>query len=213
MYKEDDGSENGDKEPNEDLEIYEKMEWNTMNQCKQFMRKHAIFKKFEYKQKKNNKLQIYLHCKVPSCKWRVLVRKKPHEHTARLRKYVGQHTCKSDDKCKNVTEDARWVAGETDEDIRNHKFFKPRDVIAKIWSKHGLKISYDSAYNTKLKCHENIYGKYDESYRLCPEICRQILDKNPGSVAEWLRNPIDNRFVRWVLYCFQSIIRWVCKGL
>lgn len=65
----------------------------TITEYKRFLRRHAVFKKFENEQKKNNKLKIDFHCKDLSCK-RVYVRKLPHDHTAKLRVYEGQHTCK-----------------------------------------------------------------------------------------------------------------------
>lgn len=52
-----------------------------------------------------------------------------------------------------------------------------------------------SAYKARIIAHENIYGRYDEGFKLCPELCRQILLKNPGSIAQWSRSCVDHKFV------------------
>ena len=84
----------------DDLKIYDKMEWRTMKNCRIFMRKHVIQYKFEYKQKKNDNLIIELVCKDPKCKWRVYVRRVPHEQTTLLRAYVSEHNARVMRKAK-----------------------------------------------------------------------------------------------------------------
>lgn len=130
-----------------------------MNAYRIFMKKHAIQYKFEYKQKKNHNLKIELVCKDLKCKWRVYIRKVPHEQTALLRAYMSEHTYKSDKKCKNCLACAGWVANVIEEQIRNHKEFKPKDIQAKIWQQFGVKVSYSTAYTAITICHERIHGK------------------------------------------------------
>ena len=161
-------------------------QWPTMAKCREFMRKYAISKKFEYKQVQNNNIKINLKCKDPDCSWRVYVRRMPGEHTAKLKSSEAQHTCKCDEKCKNSMAHAGWVANEIEKLLRNHKQFRPRDVQAEMWEKYGVKISYWIAWSANIKCHERIYGSYNEGYRLCPELVRQILTKNSGSAHSGL---------------------------
>ena len=73
------------------------------------------------------------------------MRKLPNEYTAKLIIYDKQHTCKSDESCKNINANARRVAKEIEHWLRNHKEFKPKDVITEIWHKHGVKLSYHFA--------------------------------------------------------------------
>lgn len=58
--------------------------------------------------------------------------KVPHERTASVRMNVDQHSCRSDNRWRNTKADARFVATEIEDNIRNHKFFKPRGVIVNI---------------------------------------------------------------------------------
>lgn len=76
------------------------------------------------------------------------------------------------------------VANELEHDIKNHKEYKHKDVEAEMWSRHGIKVSYKTTWKANVICHERIYGSYSEGYRKkCPELCNQLLMKNPGSVC------------------------------
>ena len=134
--------------------------------CRTYLRNHAINNKFEFRQKTNNNYRIDLRCKYSSCKWRVYVRKLPNELIVKLRIYEKEHTCKSDENCKNTNANAKWVATEIKDWLRNHKDFKPKDVITEIWHKYDMKLSYHSTYKARIIAHENIFGKYDEGYKL-----------------------------------------------
>ena len=134
------------------------------------------------------------------CKWKVYVRRLPREHTSRLRSYEAEHTCRSDEKGKNCLAKAGWVANQIEQQIRDHKEFKPKDVQTEIWSKYGVKVSYHIAYYARIICYERIYGNFKAGYTMCPEACRQLLQKNHGSVIRYFRHPNDYTFVGF--FCF-----------
>ena len=46
---------------------------------------------------------------------------------------------------------------------------------------------------------------------MVPEVCRQVLLKNPGSVAQWLRSPVDGTFVG-VCVAFKALLNGFHAG-
>ncbi|KAF6141006.1 hypothetical protein GIB67_006635 [Kingdonia uniflora] len=61
---------------------------------------------------------------------------------------------------------------------------RPVDVIELILVKFGLDISYYTTWNAWTICMEVILGSFDDGYVVQPELCRQILSLNPGSLAK-----------------------------
>ena len=136
-----------------------------------------------------------LVCKQPDCGWFVYCRKLPTEPTMKLRKFEPTHTCKTDADGKNIMANAKWVAVEIEQDIRNHKLYKLRDIKTKMWEIYGIKLSYWTAWAARIKVYKNIHGNYEEGYKFIPELCRVLQKKNPGSIAIYEISSLDYSFM------------------
>ncbi|KAF9598367.1 hypothetical protein IFM89_027255 [Coptis chinensis] len=85
----------------------------------------------------------------------------------------------------------------------------PEDIQAEIMSRHGVHISYWTAWSTRVKILENINGNYEEGYRLLPELCRQVQSKNPGTIARWFYTKNTREFVGVCIAFKASIDGWL----
>ncbi|KAL5711434.1 hypothetical protein ACHQM5_021890 [Ranunculus cassubicifolius] len=90
---------------------------------------------------------------------------------------------------------ARWVAKKLEDEVRCHYLsYKPKDLIDAIWEKHQTHISYGTAWRARIKIMEMIYGNYEESYKLGPALCYQMIKRNPGGVASCSRDHNTEQF-------------------
>ncbi|KAI3889850.1 hypothetical protein MKW92_033446 [Papaver armeniacum] len=89
---------------------------------------------------------------------------------------------------------ARWVSWRIMGYMKDHIKCKPSTIMNRMKRKHGVTISYWTAWHARHMCLERIFGSYEKSYRQVPELCRQILLENPGSVAKWSKDIVHNQF-------------------
>ncbi|KAF9595007.1 hypothetical protein IFM89_036025 [Coptis chinensis] len=106
-------------------------------------------------------------------------------YTFPLRKFCGEHTCQANEKDMYKQCTAPWVANALEDEFRTHPTYRPEDIQAEIMSRHGVHISYWTAWSARVTILENINGNYEEGYRLQSELCRQVQNKNPGTIARW----------------------------
>ncbi|KAF9600596.1 hypothetical protein IFM89_011125 [Coptis chinensis] len=109
------------------------MEWRTMEECRKFFKAYGIHNRFSFKHNKNDKrsaTQDY--------------------HSVKLRKPNDTHTCEADkdDKYRQVR--ALWVVDELKEYVKDHPNSKPVDIYNEIYHRYGVKISYFTAWKSKL---------------------------------------------------------------
>ncbi|KAL5720223.1 hypothetical protein ACHQM5_012906 [Ranunculus cassubicifolius] len=79
---------------------------------------------------------------------------------------------------------APWIAEKIEKAMRiHHRTFTPAEIIDYIWLHHQLDIKYWQAWNSKMIALEKLHGNYDESFRMVPELCAQVLAVNPHSIC------------------------------
>ncbi|OVA12036.1 hypothetical protein BVC80_1481g31 [Macleaya cordata] len=103
---------------------------------------------------------------------------------------------------------ARWVPRNMLDTFRTHPKYKPKDIRAEVMFKMKVKISYWTAWHARWICLEKIMGNYEESYKLLPELCTQVLSSNPGSTATISTYPHNNYF-RDVQECLIEAVKKV----
>ncbi|KAF6175940.1 hypothetical protein GIB67_003428 [Kingdonia uniflora] len=145
------------------------------------------FQKVLYHEIKNKSYRIrleYSKRREEGSKWLFYARVTPDGHTFKLRKSsMLIHTCKGKGKSISKLVHARWVANEAGNIMITIRSIKPCGVIELIRVNYGIDISdytVRNAWNIRM---ERIMGSYDEGHVLQPELCRQILSSNPGSMA------------------------------
>ncbi|KAF5198686.1 hypothetical protein FRX31_011727, partial [Thalictrum thalictroides] len=77
----------------DDYKLFEGQIWETAQLCREYLREHAIKRKFALILPKNNSDKIIGVCKAENCKWRVYIRRMNDNHSMRLRKLEDAHSC------------------------------------------------------------------------------------------------------------------------
>ncbi|KAF6142864.1 hypothetical protein GIB67_002728 [Kingdonia uniflora] len=129
----------------------------------------------------------------------------------RLMNGVFVHNCKRKPGTKNRLANALWVANEIEETVIDMNTFSSQDAMTIISRRYGVDLSYFTAWNGKTICIERIVGSFGEGYTLMPELCRQILISNPGSIAKC---STDDDMKMWTRTCiaYKAYLDGFVKG-
>ncbi|KAF9588346.1 hypothetical protein IFM89_008776 [Coptis chinensis] len=93
--------------------------------------------------------------------------------------------------------------------MRDHPDFKPTDIVKEVFNKYGVSISYWTTWRSRWLMLEAMHGNYEEGYRLVPELCRQILKRNPGSIAKHFVSDGTKSFIGVAVAFKSSIDGWL----
>ncbi|MCL7041421.1 hypothetical protein MKW94_025253, partial [Papaver nudicaule] len=105
----------------------------------------------------------------------------------------------------------RWVFRVMLDKFKAHPHYKPKHFQAELKLAHKVEISYMTAWHARHLCIERVMGNFEESYRLLPEFCNQVLKRNPGIVAT-CKFDDDGRFVNCCIAYKCSIDGFVNGG-
>ncbi|KAL6314386.1 hypothetical protein AAG906_021444 [Vitis piasezkii] len=72
-----------------------------------------------------------------------------------------------------------------DDMIRANPDYLPRQICEDFERQHGVKLTYNQAWKCKEKAKERIFGLPHNSYKLLPWLCKQLMETNSGTIAEW----------------------------
>ncbi|KAF9594105.1 hypothetical protein IFM89_027423, partial [Coptis chinensis] len=176
------------------LKLEPGMQWKSMEECRKFLKTLAIQNLFSFRQKQNDKKRYRIYCigedhsdqeMVKGCTWKVACSLTIDNHTVKLRKYVGTHTCEADGKNHVVQAKAPWVATVLEDFLRDHPNMKHVDVHKEVFRRYGVELSYYTSWKSKVMMFEKINGNYESSYAVVSELKNQILKRNQGSVVNW----------------------------
>lgn len=106
-------------------------------------------------------------------------------HTIKITKYVERHTCTNrTGSGKNRMANSSWIASIIEEDVREDGYsLKPRRIQERVLNRHGVPVKYWVCWKALGKALTKVFGSYEDGYKWTPEVCRQILLKNQGSIA------------------------------
>ncbi|KAF9612982.1 hypothetical protein IFM89_004785 [Coptis chinensis] len=190
-------------------ELEPRMSWATVEVCRDFFKTMAVKHKFSSKQVRNDRLRIELKCKVPDCDWAIIASvTKKDNHTFILRSYNDEHTCQADEKNLNTHARAPWVAKALLERMRDHPDYRRKDIMKEMFSQFGINISYWTAWNARMQMLEAIHGNYENGYKLVPEMCRQIMRRNLGSISKYFMNQDSHNLIGVLVPFNASLDGW-----
>ncbi|KAF9600986.1 hypothetical protein IFM89_014971 [Coptis chinensis] len=95
---------------------------------------------------------------VKECTWMVACSFTTDNHTVKLRKYVGTHTCEVDGKNRVVQAKAPWVAIVLEDFLKDHPNMKLVYVHKKVFRRFGVELSYYTSWKSKVMMFEKING-------------------------------------------------------
>ncbi|KAL5711197.1 hypothetical protein ACHQM5_021682 [Ranunculus cassubicifolius] len=110
----------------------------------------------------------------------------------------------------NSAMNCNWVALKLEDEVRLHyQCYKPREIVLAVWDKWATNISYFTAWKARTKIMELIHGNYEDSYRVAPALCLQMLKRNPGSIAQCHRHQLDEKFTDLCIAFNATLEGWV----
>ncbi|OVA06102.1 hypothetical protein BVC80_93g2 [Macleaya cordata] len=172
------------------------MQWKNVFEYRRYLRRFAVKQWFEIKYIKNDLVRIRGRCASKGCPWFIFASKIRGELTFRLNTLVEGYTRLRHVKKKNKMVTYKSIAEELEDCIRGHKKknYKPSLIVEDFWQEFMVDISYWVAWRVKGVALERIYSSYDESYKLSPEICRQLILANPGTVTSVSKDDVTKVF-------------------
>ncbi|KAF6143821.1 hypothetical protein GIB67_016742 [Kingdonia uniflora] len=96
-----------------------------------------------------------------------------------------EHTCTGKVGSENKLANTLWIENIIEKLVRDVKTLTPKDVQTTIRRKYGVNVPYYTAWNGKTICIERITGSFEDGYNRLPELTRQVLSSNPGSITTW----------------------------
>ncbi|XP_042012783.1 uncharacterized protein LOC121761225 isoform X1 [Salvia splendens] len=130
------------------------------------------------------------------CNWEVKATFKKRDGSWSINSWVDRHCCMGDhDPSEHVNLTSSMIALCIRSQIENDVEFKPSAVRTYIKDKFHVKISYKKAWYARRKAIELVYGGWEGSFRQLPSYLFELQSQNPGTIVEWLHDPILRIFM------------------
>ncbi|KAF5185915.1 hypothetical protein FRX31_024498, partial [Thalictrum thalictroides] len=113
--------------------------------------------------------------------------------------YFSSHSSQEDSDFEfdpqNINED-EYLAGFDSDEIEDNDFREttPKGLKDEIFRLSGVNVSYYTAYKAREKLQAKINGTFEQGFSLVPELQRQVLKANPGSVCRWFMDEETHEF-------------------
>ncbi|XP_059625978.1 uncharacterized protein LOC132269014 [Cornus florida] len=180
-------------------------EFPDVQSCRRALRDTAIALHFEIQTVKSDKTRFTAKCASEGCPWRIHAAKLPGVPTFTIRTIHEQHSCGGITHLGHQQASVQWVANSVEQRLKENPNCKPKEILEEIHRVHGITLSYKQAWRGKERIMAALRGSFEEDYRLLPQYCDQIRQKNPGSIASVYVNPVDSCFQR-LFVSFQASI-------
>ncbi|KAK1307650.1 hypothetical protein QJS10_CPA09g01276 [Acorus calamus] len=106
------------------------------------------------------------------------------------------HSCTSVNKVGNEIATSDWLAKQIVPALHKTPEIGASKLKMAIEQRYNLSLPYGRVLASRGKAVELIYGKASESFRLVPELHKQMMLSNPGSIIRYLLD-VDHSFMRF----------------
>lgn len=141
--------------------------------------------RFRYSFKRNCPRHMSIICKVEKCPWKITCRAIGASSVVRVHTFRNVHSHSLEDVASSQplvrTNRASLII---DKVIRSTPNYQPRQICKDFLRQHGVKLSYNQAWQLKEKAKERIHGHPKNYYKLLPWMCEKIVQTNPGTIFE-----------------------------
>ncbi|XP_039787049.1 uncharacterized protein LOC120653358 [Panicum virgatum] len=149
------------------------------------IRQYAILNEVEIVARYNEGKRYRAHCKGKKCKWRIHASQLQDERTWHIKKMPNKHYCKSTSKVENnCMANQFWVRDRVIQWLRQDPTTGPSALKNKLEEKYLIKLSYWIVYNGRGLAHDEILGKWEDSFDYAFAFKAEIERKAPGSIVE-----------------------------
>ena len=154
----------------------------------------SLVRRFRYRFKKNTPQRINLVCTNDNCLWKITCCALGAANVIQVHTFENTHNHSLDDVASSQpTIRANLASMVIDDVIRSTPEYKPCQICKDCVRQHGLRLTYNQAWNLKEKAKERIYEILKYYYKLLSLMCKRIVQTNPGSVVK-LTHSSDGNF-------------------
>ncbi|KAI3933286.1 hypothetical protein MKW98_006645 [Papaver atlanticum] len=87
-----------------------------------------------------------------------------------------------------------WIVRNVKNYIKEDIQTKTSTIRIKLLSETKVKIAYLTARHARIRCLEDMYDSFEESFRLLLQLCSEIRDNNPGSIVTLISHEKNKQF-------------------
>ncbi|KAF5202913.1 Mudr family transposase [Thalictrum thalictroides] len=193
----------------EDFKFVVGQEFSDVKTFRKTIKEAAIAQHFELRIIKSDLIRYFARCATDGCPWRIRAVKLPNVPTFVIRSIEGTHTCGKNAQNGHHQASVDWIVDFIGERLKDDMNYKPKDILEDIQKQYGITIPYKQAWRAKEKGLAAIYGSSEEGYCLLPAYCEQIMNTNPGSIAQVFTTGTDCRFQRLFVSFYASIYGFI----
>ncbi|CBI32890.3 unnamed protein product, partial [Vitis vinifera] len=159
--------------------------------------------RFNYKFKRNSLKQMTACCTAGGCPWKITARGVGATKIVRVHTFENKHNHSAQEESSSVPAlRPNKAALVIDDMIRANPDYLPRQICEDFERQHGVKLTYNQAWKCKEKAKERIFGLPHNSYKLLPWLCKQLMETNSGTIAEWTSSDKGNFMQLFIAHGF-----------
>ena len=158
---------------------------------------------FNYKFKRNSLKHMTACCTAGGCPWKITARGVGATKIVRVHTFENKHNHSAQKESSSVPAlRPNKAALVIDDMIRANPDYLPRQICEDFERQHGVKLTYNQAWKCKEKAKERIFGLPHNSYKLLPWLCKQLMETNSGTIAEWTSSDEGNFMQLFIAHGF-----------
>ncbi|KAK1557544.1 hypothetical protein Q3G72_026703 [Acer saccharum] len=166
---------------------------------------YALTNGFQIRVFKSDTTRYQVRCIVEDCNWRLRAAKVHNSDYFQIRKFDNQHTCSTEAQFPHQRQASARVIGEhIQEKFRDHRLYKPKEIIHDMQREFGISCNYHKGYRARHIALEEVQGTPVESYSILPSYLYMLEQANPGTVTD-LHTDSSNRFM-YMFFCLKACI-------
>lgn len=167
----------------------------SMDTFRMALKHYAIRKEFDIKINMSQPKKYVAYCKAfeEGCPWSITAKKKQESSTVVVTELEDKHMCASSSRKKTSMASQSWVAERAEIIMKNDPDMSAIDLQKKLQNDYNVKVSYHTVYKGRQRAIVDLYGSWEESFRLLYNFKAEIELRSPGSVVEIATKKVEGK--------------------
>ncbi|TXG50204.1 hypothetical protein EZV62_022728 [Acer yangbiense] len=146
---------------------------------------YSLKKGFQIRVMKSDTTRYQVRCIVEECNWRLRAVKVGNSDYFQIRRFDHEHTCSNEARFSLKRQaSARDIGEHIKEKFRDHRLYKPKEIIQDLQTEFGISCNYHKGYRAKHIALDEVQGIPVESYRILPSYLYMLEQTNPGTITD-----------------------------
>ncbi|TXG72867.1 hypothetical protein EZV62_001446 [Acer yangbiense] len=167
--------------------------------------RYSLEKGFQIRVMKSDTTRYQVRCIVEECNWQLREVKVGNSDYFQIRRFDHGHTCSTEAQFLLQRQASARVIGEhIKEKFRDHRLYKPNEIIQDLQTVFGILCNYHKGYRAKHIALNEVQGTPVKSYQNLPSYLYMLEQTNPGTIID-LHTDSGNRFM-YMFFCLKACI-------